>query len=187
MKKVMYTIYLLLLSGCISSDYERLIVEARPMPEIVVAEPDSEVVTVEAVPEIPISRWQKTTEAQKEQWHQEAIDREEKIVKEQKVARKEQTNSIAPINLTELQRLHQWVQDGLTSGAVHSVNVEYNEVRMDPGPWSFLPVEQKKIILTCFSRYFDLKGSTGRVTILSKYSDKKLATYGSWGGMRILE
>lgn len=88
-------------------------------------------------------------------------------------------------NLTKLQRLHQWVQNGLAEGVFHSVDVEYNEVRMDPEPWSFLPTEQKQIFVTCLSRYFHLKGSTGRVTIRSKYSDEKLASYSVWTGIKI--
>jgi|GEM_PF-1454776 len=85
----------------------------------------------------------------------------------------------------KLQRLHQWVQDGLVEGVFHSVDVEYNEVRMDPAPWSLLPIEQKQVFVTCFSQYFDLKGSTGRVTIRSKYSDEKLASYSVWTGIKI--
>lgn len=88
-------------------------------------------------------------------------------------------------HLTELEKLHQWVQDGLASGAVHSVNVEYNEIRMDPISWSLVPIESKRIIIRCFSRYFDLKSSTGRVTIRSKYSDEKLASYSVWTGIKI--
>lgn len=88
-------------------------------------------------------------------------------------------------NLTELERLHQWVQGGLAEGVFHSVHVEYNEVRMDPVAWSFLPIEHKQTFVTCFSRYFDLRGSTGRVTILSKYSDEKLGSYSVWTGIKI--
>jgi hypothetical protein len=97
----------------------------------------------------------------------------------------ETPNYINNPNLTELEKLHQWVQDSLASGAVHSVNVVSNEVRMDPISWSLSLVESKRTIILCFSRYFDLQGSTGRVTIRSKYSDEKLATYGAWGGVRI--
>ncbi len=85
----------------------------------------------------------------------------------------------------KLQRLHQWVQEGLAEGVFHTVNIEYNEVRMDPEPWSFLLMEDKQNIVTCFRQYFDLKGSTGRVTIRSKYSDEKLASYSVWTGIKI--
>lgn len=95
------------------------------------------------------------------------------------------TTTITKMDPKKLEELHQWVQDSLTSGAIHSINVEYNEVRMDPIPWAFLPIESKQTIVTCFSRYFDLKGSTGRVTILSKYSDEKLASYSVWTGVKI--
>lgn len=88
-------------------------------------------------------------------------------------------------NLTKLQRLHQLVQSGLAEGVFHSVNVEYNEVRMDSGLWSFLPIERKQTFVNCFSQYFDLKGSTSRVTIRSKYSDEKLASYSVWTGIKI--
>lgn len=85
----------------------------------------------------------------------------------------------------KLQGLHQWVQEALAEGVFHSVNVEYNEVRIDPEHWSFLLIEDKQNIVTCFSQYFDLKGSTGRVTIRSKYFDEKLASYSVWTGIKI--
>ena len=90
-------------------------------------------------------------------------------------------------HLTELEKLHQWVQECLSEGAFHSVHVEYNEVRIDPTLWSLFTIEQKQNVVLRLSAYFTLKGSTGRVTVLSNRNDKKLATYGSWGGMKILE
>jgi flagellar biosynthesis GTPase FlhF len=87
---------------------------------------------------------------------------------------------------TQLQRLHQWVQSSLADGVFHSVDVEYNEVRMDPAIWRLLPnIETKQMIVGNLRQYFDLKGSTGRVTIRSKYSDEKLASYSVWTGIKI--
>lgn len=79
------------------------------------------------------------------------------------------------------------IRELLSSGAVHSINVEFNQVRIAPELWRQLPIESKQGFVYQFSKYFDSKGSMGRVTILSSRSDKKLATYGSWRGMRILE
>ena len=90
-------------------------------------------------------------------------------------------------HLTELEKMDKWVQEGLTEGLFHSVNVDYNQVRIDHIIWYSLSIEAKKQIVTIFHKYFDLKGSTGRVTVLSNRNDKKLATYGSWRGIRILE
>jgi len=91
------------------------------------------------------------------------------------------------LNLTELEKLHRWVQECLSEGAFHSVHIEYNEVRIDPTLWSLFTIEQKQNVVSRLSAYFTLKGSTGRVTVLSNRNDKKLATYGSWRGIRILE
>ena len=86
----------------------------------------------------------------------------------------------------KLEKLHKWVQDGLASGIFHSVNVEYNEVRIDPIVWGLLTdIETKQMFVSNLSRYFDLKGSTGRVIIRSKYSDEKLASYSAWTGIKI--
>lgn len=75
----------------------------------------------------------------------------------------------------------------LSSGAVHSMNVEFNEVRIDPLLWVRMRLDAKQNFVMFFSEYFDAKGSTARVTVLSNRNDKKLATYGVWGGLDILE
>ena len=90
-------------------------------------------------------------------------------------------------HLTELEKLHRWVQECLSEGAFHSVHVEYNKVRIEPTLWSLFTIEQKQNVVSRLSSYFTLKGSTGRVIILSSRCDKKMATYGSWRGIRILE
>lgn len=74
----------------------------------------------------------------------------------------------------------------LKEGVVHSVDVEFNEVRMDPLLWAGFTLEAKQGTVMLFSKYFDSKGSTGRVTVLSNRNDTKLATYGSWEGIKIL-
>lgn len=83
--------------------------------------------------------------------------------------------------------LEQKIQELLTTGAVHSVNVEFNQVRIDPLLWNPLPLESKQGIVFLFSRYFEVKGSTGRVEVLSNRNDQKLATYSVWSGIKILQ
>ncbi len=75
----------------------------------------------------------------------------------------------------------------LDTGVLHSVNVNFNEARMDPVVWATLNLEAKQGAVMLLSKYFDSKGSSGRVTILSNRNDTKLATYGSWGGIKILQ
>jgi len=84
-------------------------------------------------------------------------------------------------------KLEQTIQEWLTTGAVHSVNVEFNEVRVDPLVWNPLPLENKQNFVGMFSRYFEAKGSTGRVEVLSNRNDQKLATYSVWSGIKILQ
>ncbi len=79
------------------------------------------------------------------------------------------------------------IAEGLRKGIIHSINIEFNEVRISPFTWMGLNIEEKQSLVTSFSKYFDIKGSTGRVTILSSLNDTKLATYNSLFGMRILK
>lgn len=75
----------------------------------------------------------------------------------------------------------------LNSGSIHSINIEYNEARLDPFLWVQLPLEQKQKLVMFLSKYFEVKGSTRRVTVFSNRNDTKLATFGSWGGLKILK
>ena len=84
-------------------------------------------------------------------------------------------------------KIEQTIQNLLNTGAVHSINVDFNQVRVDPVLWIPLPLENKQNLVMMFSKYFDAKGSTGRVEILSNRNDNKLATYSSWSGVKILE
>lgn len=80
----------------------------------------------------------------------------------------------------------QKIAEMLSSGIVHSVNVEYNEVRIAPVIWLSFDLETKRRTVLVFSRYFDMKGSTGRVTILSNRNDvDKLGSYSVWSGVKI--
>ncbi len=79
------------------------------------------------------------------------------------------------------------VQSLLDEGLVYSVDVQFNEARIDPVVWSALDIEAKQNTVNLFSDFFDQSGSTGRVTILSNRNDDKLATFGVWGGMKILK
>ena len=78
------------------------------------------------------------------------------------------------------------VQSLLSEGLVYSVNVEFNEARIDPVIWSALDIEAKQNTVNLFSTYFEQAGSSGRVTIRSNRNDNKLATFGVWGGVKIL-
>ena len=78
------------------------------------------------------------------------------------------------------------IQKLLDEGFVHSVNVEFNEVRANTATWDLLALEQKQQFVAVFSNYFDAKGSTGRVTVLSNRNDSKLATYSVWSGIKII-
>ncbi len=65
----------------------------------------------------------------------------------------------------------EWIR----TGAAHSMNVEFNEVRVDPVIWIPLPLESKQNFDTVLSRHLDAKGGTSRVDVLSNRNDKKLA------------
>ena len=84
-------------------------------------------------------------------------------------------------------QLEKTIQEWISTGAVHSVNIEFNQVRVDPVIWIRLPLENKQNFVAMFSKYFDSKGSTGHVEVLSNRNDKKLATYSVWSGIKIIE
>jgi len=79
-----------------------------------------------------------------------------------------------------------WISDMKREGVIYSVNVEYNEVRINPNLWDMFDLETKQNAVISFSSYFKSKGSNSSVTILSSHNDEKLATYGSWGGLKII-
>ena len=54
-------------------------------------------------------------------------------------------------------------------------------------PKNAITFETCFFLVTFFSNYFEAKESTGRVDILSNRNDTKLATYGVWGGLKILK
>jgi len=84
-------------------------------------------------------------------------------------------------------QLDKIVNKRITNGFYYSIDVDANQARIDPDLWSMLIVERKQEEVMFLSRYFDLKGSTGRVTILSNRNDQKLATYSGWSGVKILQ
>jgi len=79
-----------------------------------------------------------------------------------------------------------WISDMKRDGVVYSVDVEFNQVRINPDLWDMFDLETKQNAVILFSKYFDSKGSTGRVTILSSRNDEKLATYNSFSGIKII-
>jgi len=92
-----------------------------------------------------------------------------------------------PVETQPVLSLDKWIHDGLRDGVFYSVDVDGNEVRMDPIKWSWLTIEEKQMFVRQFSRYFDAKDSTGRVTILSHRNDTKLGSYSVWTGIKIYQ
>ena len=83
--------------------------------------------------------------------------------------------------------LEKSIQQLLIDGSIHSMNIQKNEVRINPITWSFLSLEQKREIVTNFHLYFVYKQAGDNVNVLSDQNDKKLATY-SWSeGINIIE
>lgn len=70
-------------------------------------------------------------------------------------------------------------------GTVHSVNAEFNEVRINPDLWVPMDVETKRGVVMRFSGWFDELGSTARVTVRSSRDDSKLAEYSSLSGVTV--
>lgn len=101
--------------------------------------------------------------------------------------KKQLERKLAVENTREIARMEEHIQKMISVGVIHSVNADLNQVRIDPTAWSLLDLETKQNIVTFFSAYFDMKDSTGRVTILSNRNDSKLATYSSWSGIKIIQ
>lgn len=69
-------------------------------------------------------------------------------------------------------------------GLVMEYNIDYNEIYVNPLKWHNHALKAKKYFLLIASRIFEAHDSTGRVTVYDGYSGRKLASYGSWGGMK---
>lgn len=87
-------------------------------------------------------------------------------------------------NLADMDRA---VAEMLRKGAIYSIDVENNEVRIPLSVWRMLDVKQKQGLVFYFSHYFEAKHSTGWVTIMNDRNDKKLGSYDVWYGVRIFE
>ena len=74
----------------------------------------------------------------------------------------------------------------IAEGLVHSMDVASNTVRIEPLIWTAWSLEDKQQLVLSLSAYFEAKGSTGRVKILSNCNDRQLATYSVWSGVKIL-
>ena len=68
---------------------------------------------------------------------------------------------------------------------VYSVNANFNEAQIVISVWLRLSYSDKQNITMFFSKYFEAMGSSARVTLRSNRNDTVLATYGSWGGLKI--
>ena len=133
----------------------------------------------------PFWRWGKAQNLQDPAKKQNEPIREARIAKvEQEQQFQPRTGSTAQSTMLSLE---EWVHEGLRDGVFYSVDVDANEIRMDPVKWSWLSIEQKQMFVRQFSRYFDAKASTARVNILSSRNDTKLGSYSVWTGIRIYE
>jgi hypothetical protein len=81
------------------------------------------------------------------------------------------------------QLIHDWTKTGF----IHSVHIQEDYMRVDPIVWRQLPIELKQTAVTAASQYLIIRGQSGCVEIRSSRNDRKLATYSSWDGMKILE
>ncbi len=95
------------------------------------------------------------------------------------VADAERDSPLTPLE-TEIMKLQ-------SNGSIYSIDVEMNEVRIDPIIWMQLDLRTKQNLILTFSVYFKMKGSTGRVNILSNRNDRKLGSYSVWSGVKVIE
>lgn len=116
-------------------------------------------------------------------WLQEQIEARKARNRQAAIKRQQAEEKLAKI----LTQYESQVNELISSGVVDSVNVEFNEVRIDPAIWLSLDLKTKQGVVLSFSQYFDVKGSTGHVTILSNRNDKKLGSYSSWSGIKIYQ
>ena len=108
---------------------------------------------------------------------------EQDEARKQKQVREAEKRATKQSSTTKMDRQ---ANDLLTTGVVYSINIDFNEARVNTSLWLQMTLNQKQSLVLFFSAYFDAKGSTGRVTILSSRNDTKLASYGSWGGLKII-
>jgi hypothetical protein len=87
-------------------------------------------------------------------------------------------------NLADMDRV---VAEMLRTGAIYSIDLENNKVRIPLSVWRMLDVKQKQGLVFYFSYYFEAKYSTRWVTIMNDRNDKKLGSYDRWYGVRIFE
>jgi hypothetical protein len=78
------------------------------------------------------------------------------------------------------------VREALNSGAIHSVDIDGSTVRMSPGLWLTLTLEQKQQSLLFWSAYFQSHGKPGQVHVLSDRNDTVLGSYSVWTGPKVL-
>ena len=72
-------------------------------------------------------------------------------------------------------------------GVITWINVELNQVRVDFPTWLAMDVTVRQAFVMALSMYFDVKGSTGRVTVLSSLNDREPATCTVWTEIKIKE
>ncbi len=119
-------------------------------------------------------RW-RVREAERDKYYDQKFILQKQLRKQQQLQQKQR-----------VYRADAVIADGLRTGMIYSIDIDFNEVRINPVLWMSSDLETKQSLVMSFSRYFEMKGSTRRVTVRSSLNDTKMATYGSWGGLKIL-
>lgn len=117
------------------------------------------------------------SKAEQEEARKQAQDREA-----EKRAREAEKQVEQQVYITKMDRR---ANNLISEGSIHSIDIERNEVRVSPSIWLLLNLEQKQTLVLFFNLYFEVKGSTGRVSILSDRNDTKFASYSVWSGVKI--
>jgi hypothetical protein len=72
-------------------------------------------------------------------------------------------------------------------GFVKSVNESEHSVVVNTSLWKQMEYTQRGGIVMTFSEYFEYKTDLGHVTIKCNMTDKKLASFGTWRGLKVYE
>ena len=98
---------------------------------------------------------------------------------EQKDQKKTNTTDLSIEELEDLISMSQ------KSKVVVSYDTENNEVWVDPTAWVVMNYKTRKGLAIVFSRYFNLLGSTSRVTIYDNMNGKRLADMNPWSDFTV--
>ena len=68
-----------------------------------------------------------------------------------------------------------------SSGLIVSMNEEFHKVVVEPSIWKTLTYAQKETMTSIIGAHFDYTSGYSSLTILDKYTNKKLAKFGVFG------